>query len=141
MKFQLEGTSGRQEKKNFRHYCQCFILYTCVCIARDLVVDFILPLKSDIKGREQVWAGMFAMIHLCQWWGQGDVPLHWTEEGGRERGWGGWNVTAECQTLFPDEIIRDSSEAARRRSASQIQKNAIKLKSGGSEKYQKVTDP
>lgn len=38
-------------------------------------------------------------------------------------GKGGWNATAECQTLFPDEIIRDSSEAARcRRSASQIQK-------------------
>lgn len=35
---------------------------------------------------------------------------------------GGWNATAECQSLFPDEIIRDSSEAARRRLAPQIQK-------------------
>lgn len=79
--------------------------------ASGLIVDFVLPLKTYIKGREQVWASMFALIHLCQWWGQGNV-LHseWRE--------GGWNATAEYQFLFPDEIIRDSSEAVCRRSAS-----------------------
>lgn len=33
-------------------------------------------------------------------------------------GGGDWNVTAECQTLCPDGIIRDSTKAAPHKSAS-----------------------
>lgn len=51
---------------------------------------------------------------------------------------GGWNATAECQTLFPDEIIRDSSEAAPQVSVTNPQ-NTIKLKKGDT--APKVNDP
>lgn len=38
--------------------------------------------------------------------------------------WGqDWNVTAECQTLYPDGIIRDSTKAAPHKSASSDPEN------------------
>lgn len=61
-----------------------------------------------------------------------DQPL--PVEGGRElclnRGLegGDWNATAECQTLCPDEIIRDSRKAALHKSASSNPENVTNSK-------------
>lgn len=46
------------------------------------------PYKHAHKRKEQVWAGVFFLIHLCQWWGQGNVPPHWGVSGGGGGGFG-----------------------------------------------------
>lgn len=66
--------------------------------------------------RAQVRTCLLTVISLCPWRGQGAVP-HQGVEGGD------WNVTAECQTLCPDGIITDSSEAALYNSASSLPQN------------------
>lgn len=83
--------------------------------AKNLTVGFVLSLKTDIKARTCTGKHVRSVPSLpAVGAGQRFSPLG--------SGGGGWNAPAECQTLFPDEIIRDSSKAARCRSASQIQK-------------------
>lgn len=115
----------KKENTLFEHYSKKDSFMLVFASASNLILDFAPSKKT--KGREQVQTGMFPLINLCRWWGQGTVPLH--------RGAGGdWNATAECQTLCPDEIIRDSREAELHRSVPQIQKTRPDQKNNAIEK-------
>lgn len=70
--------------------------------------------KTGGGGGAQVWTCLLAGSARG---GDREAVPH---RGGRRGGEGGWNATAECQTLCPDGIITDSSKAALHSSASSL---------------------